>query len=312
MKTHTSMPVWAQWAAGVTLLTVAIVAGATGLVLNVRHGLEAGIAPAIAYGLADIGKLIIPMACVWIGWNMRLKLTCALCVATSIWCATNAWLDFNARKASAGEQQATIWNGAKADADRIRADLAAISETGTSASLLEAARQANARADDEKKNGGCLKRCLDARNDAGKLTERAGVAERRERLEGQLREVKVEATASGGPAAVRGNTGIVDAVLFLGLIEGLVWLNMTGMGMLQTAMAGRAKPKAKRETKVKAEAKPKATRRLSGRDQQASLRKSRAKPRPVAIDPVTVDRSANLDRIMLQVAAKRRRPVAVN
>ena len=128
MKTYNSMPRGAQWAAGVTLLTVAIVAGATGLVLNVRHGLEAGLAPAVVYGLADIGKIVIPMVAVWIGWSRHMKLTAAVCVATSIWCATQTWLDVDARKSAAGEAQAATWAGAKADAERIRAELGTIAK----------------------------------------------------------------------------------------------------------------------------------------------------------------------------------------
>lgn len=302
MKTHNAMPAWAQWAGGIALISLALGAGATGFTLNVTHGLKSGWAPAVTYGLADIGKIVLPMVAVYIGWNWHLRLTAAACVAVSLWCATNAWLDVKAHKASAAESQSATWAGAKADADRIRGELATITETGTSTALLAAAAQANARSDDEKKNGGCAKRCLDARNEAGKLTERAGIAERRERLEGQLAAVKVEATASGGPAAAQSGSGIIDTLLFLSLVEGLVWLNMYGAKLIQSAMASRPKPKAKRQAIVKAEAKPK------------KPRKSRAKPKvqPVA-EPIAIDRTASLDRIMREVSSRRTvKPVAVN
>ena len=150
------------------------------------------------------------------------------------------------------------------------------------------------------KNGGCQKRCLEARKDAARLTERGGNAERRERLEGQLREVKTEATASGGPSAARGSTGIVDAVLFLALIEGLVWLNMVGMGLLHAAWTAKPAAKAKAEavTKPKAAAKP---------------RKSKAKPKTLpVVEPIAIDRTASLDRIMREVRTRKPAPSAVN
>jgi hypothetical protein len=306
MKTDNAMPRWAQWAGGIALISLALGAGATGFTLNVTHGLQSGWAPAITYGLADLGKIIIPMVAVYIGWNWHIRLIAAVCVVTSLWCAYQSWDAANAHKATAAEAQSTNWHGAKADADRIRAELASIAETGTSTALLAAAAQSNARADDEKKNGGCLKRCLDARNEAGKLTERAGIAERRERLDAQLAALKVEATASGGPAAAQGGSGLIDTLLFLSLVEGLVWLNMPGAKLIRLAVAARPKPKARRQAKAKmeatAEAKPK------------KPRKSRAKPKvqPIA-EPIAIDRTASLDRIMRQVSSRRAiSPVAVN
>ncbi|MDY6960291.1 MAG: hypothetical protein SV862_00110 [Pseudomonadota bacterium] len=239
MTNSNPMPRWGQWAAGSALLAVALVAGGTGLALNVSHGLAGGWAPATVYGLADIGKMLIPFVCGFIGWTMHRKLVAAACVATSIWCAVNAWQAVNEGKQSAAVQQQTAWTASQTDAGRIRAELASITETGTAATLRAAAGQATARADDEAKNGGCRKRCLDARAEAAALTERAGQAERRAELEGKLETVTAKAEASGGPAASEGGSGIVDALLFLLLIEGLVWLTLPAAELLRAASAAR-------------------------------------------------------------------------
>lgn len=231
------MPRWGQWAAGSVLLTVALAAGCTGLALNVQHGLAGGWAPAVVYGLADIGKMLIPLVCGFIGWRFHSRIAAAVCVATSIWCAVNAWQSVNAGKESAAVQQQTAWTASQADAGRIRAELASITETGTATALADAAAQATARADDEAKNGGCRKRCLDARAEAAALTERAGKAERRAELETKLEAVTAKAESSGGPAKAAGGSGMVDALLFLALIELLVWLILPATELLRAASA---------------------------------------------------------------------------
>lgn len=244
----------AQWAGGLTLLTLAVGAGGVGLALNVRHGLEAGAAQAITYGLADIAKITIPIIAGWIGWNSHLRITAAVCVAVSLWCATNAWLDYNGRRSIDAQQQTVNADTARAELARIRTELAAIAETGSPAALLAAARLQSDTAASEAKNGGCLKRCSDAQKAAAELTERAGKAERKAKLEGELAAAKAKAEAAK-PAVEARSTGLVDAVLFLALVELLVWLSPLGIALIKAAREARPddpaptpKPAAEAET----------------------------------------------------------------
>src|SRR5262245_26961110 len=89
------LPRWGQWATGGVMLAASLTAGGTGLVLNVSYGLETGLAAGLIYGLADFGKIIIPVVAAAIGWSRHLRITAAVCVAVSLWCATNYYLDCN-------------------------------------------------------------------------------------------------------------------------------------------------------------------------------------------------------------------------
>jgi hypothetical protein len=87
------MPRWAQWLGGGTVLAIAVAAGATGLAINVLHGLEVSLAAAIFFGLADLTKIVLPIVAGIIGWTKQMRITALVCVVVSIWCASNAYLD---------------------------------------------------------------------------------------------------------------------------------------------------------------------------------------------------------------------------
>lgn len=284
MTKHKTLPRWGQWATGSVLLTVALAAGITGLTLNVRHGLETGLAAGIIFGLADIGKIVIPLTAAAIGWTFQTRATAVICVIVSVWCAINLYADQHGRQLLQRQSQATAWSGAQQDLTRARAELASIAETGSPESLRQLAKAANERAAREEGNGGCGKRCEAAKAEAAQFAQRAGQAERKAKLETMLDTAKHEAQASGGPAEISGlaaiiaawtsfdegtvarSIGAVKALFFLALIEALVWLNVPAATQLAQAMKARTKPKdakapAKPRAKkapAKAKAKPKA------------------------------------------------------
>ena len=95
MKKHHSsrLPRWGQWAAGLALMLVALTAGGLSMGMNIAYGLQAGPAVAVAYGLSDAAKLLIPVVAVAIGWRGHLRLAAVLAAVVSVWCAMNYLAD---------------------------------------------------------------------------------------------------------------------------------------------------------------------------------------------------------------------------
>lgn len=220
---YSTVPKLAKWAGGVTLLAIALAAGTLGLVLNVAHGLEAGLAAGIAFGLADLAKISIPLVARLIGWSRQMKITAAICVAVSLWSAINVYLD------GAGAAILARQHASEAYTDKAKA-IAELDAEVTRLSGLAA---------QEALKGGCGPNCL-------KLNEQASAA--RQRLL-EARSAKAEAKpveisglvamiamASGaGQDGIARGIGAVKALLFLVLIEVLVWLSVPAMALLSDA-----------------------------------------------------------------------------
>ena len=223
MKNDIKMPRWGQYAAGGLMLGAAMTAGTLGLVLNVSHGLEAGIAAGIAFGLADGAKVLVPVVAGIIGWSRQMKLTAAICVAVSLWSAASVYLD------GAGSALLAKQHGAESYADKAKA----IAELESEAARLDAL------AGKEALKGGCKANCR-------ALTEQASAA--RQRLQSarsareQAKPVEISgmaamiAMASGADTnGIARGIGVVKALLFLVLIEVLVWLSVPAMALLTMA-----------------------------------------------------------------------------
>ena len=211
---------WVRWASGLCLLSIALAAGTLGMVLNVSHGLEAGIAAGIAFGLADGAKVLIPVVAGLIGWTRQMKITAAVCVAVSLWSAVNVYMDGASQALLVREQGQSVY------ADKRRA----IAELEAQAARLEAL------ADAEAGKGGCGPNCLDLTRQASEARQRLQEA-RAARAEAKPVEVSglasVIAMASGASSAgVARGIGAVKALLFLILVECLVWLSVPAMTML--------------------------------------------------------------------------------
>ena len=223
MSKDSRISTWAKWAGGVSLLTIALAAGTLGLILNVSHGLEAGLAAGIAFGLADGAKVLIPLVAGLIGWTRQMRITAAICVAVSLWSATNVYLD--------GSGAAIL---AKQHASEAYAD-----EAKAIAELEAEATRLSSLAAEEVKRKSCGPNCR-------ALNEQGSAA--RQRLQ-EARAVKAEAKpveisglaamiAMASGAATDGiarGIGAVKALLFLALIEVLVWLSVPAMALLSQA-----------------------------------------------------------------------------
>jgi hypothetical protein len=223
MTKDIKIPPWAKWAGGLTLLAIALTAGTLGLALNVAHGLEAGLIAGIAFGLADLAKISIPLVAGLIGWSRQMKATAAICVAVSLWSAVNVYLD------GAGAAILAKQHASEAYTDKAKA-IAELEAEATRLSALAA---------QEAKNRGCGPNCR-------ALNEQASAA--RQRLQ-EARSAKAEAKpveisglaaiiamASGaGQDGIARGIGAVKALLFLVLIEVLVWLSVPAMALLSQA-----------------------------------------------------------------------------
>jgi hypothetical protein len=199
-----------QAISGSLLLGIAVTAGATGLYLNVNHGLQVSVAAGTLFGLADLTKIVLPIVAGAVGWSKQMKLTAVICVAVSLWCASSAYLG------QAGQTIATKQHGAdqytivKAEVAKLEADVTRF----------------DAQAAAEAKNGGCGKQCRF-------LTDRADKARQ------SLTEARTTLKAAT-PVALSGYEKISSAVtagLFLFLVEALVWLSVPAMAALRQAMA---------------------------------------------------------------------------
>lgn len=205
----TKLPRWGQALSGAILLGIAVTAGVTGLTLNVSHGLQTGVATGLMFGLADVGKIVIPIVAGVIGWSRQLRLTAVICVAVSLWCAVN----FYAGRQGQHHADQTHSAATYADAEARIAEMQAHAASLASLATLEG------------KKGGCGPNCRDLMT---KATEAAQ----------KVQEARA-ARATMKPVEVAANSDIkatIETGLFLALIEVLVWLSVPAMTLLGQAM----------------------------------------------------------------------------
>lgn len=225
MTENRTLPVWAQYASGGVLLAVALTAGAVSLTLNVSHGLTAGLASGIAFGLADIGKLTIPIVAGLIGWSRQMKITAAVCVAVSLWCAVNYWADRHGQNLASREHAATVYSDKASQIESLKTEIASY----------------DALTAQEAADGGCGAKCQNLLNAATGARKRLSdaYAARSEAKPVEINGLAVMmAVATGGePSRIARWNGAVTAVLFLALLEALVWLSVPAMTTLRKAKA---------------------------------------------------------------------------
>ena len=223
MHTNFALPRWAKWAAGDVLMAVAVTAGAVSLILNVAHGLETGVAAGVAFGLAETAKIIIPVVAGLIGWSLQMRLTAAICVVVSLWCAVNYYADTQGRELLARVHGEKIY----ADAEKQITELEA-----------EAARLSSLAAE-EAERGGCGPNCRALMDKASDARQRLNAARQ---LRATLTPVETSGLAAMIALASGANTdriarsiGAIKAVMFLALIEALVWLSVPAVALLVMA-----------------------------------------------------------------------------
>jgi hypothetical protein len=241
----TSLPRWGKFAAGGTMLAIAVAAGGLGLTLNVQHGLETSLAAGVAFDLADATKVVLPVVCGGvIGWTKQLRITALVCVLASLWAASNAYLDAAGRDLLAKEHGAQTYAANGRQVAELEAEVA---------SLRDLAAEEGAR-------GGCKQACrtlLVQADDAAKRLQNART------VQASSKPVEVSglavAMARGGSAErIAHGVGVIKALIFLVLLEALVWLSVPAMMLLASALK-KAEPAAKKATKARGKAKTVAT-----------------------------------------------------
>jgi hypothetical protein len=220
MQNTTPIPRWAKWSGGLALLAIALAAGCLGLTLNVMHGLETGLAAAVAFGLADGAKIVVPIVCGIVGWTKQTQFTAAICVLASLWAATNTYLDRAGRELLAKEHGQTVYT----DAERGIGELTAEAASLRSMAEKEAGRK------------GCGQNCRD-------LTAKAADAARRLQ-DARAKRAVIQPVEASGLAAMLAMAGVgttdriaralgaVKAALFILLVEALVWLSVPAAALL--------------------------------------------------------------------------------
>lgn len=209
----------AQVISGVSLLAIAVCAGATGLYINVSHGLDVSVPAGILFGLSDLTKVMLPIVCGIIGWSRQMRVTAIVCVIASLWCASTAYLNGAGEQIAGKSHEASQYAGKKAQVEALEVQVASL----------------DAQAAAEAKKGGCGKQCR-------YISERADKA----RLE--AKEARA-ALASAKAVDVTGYERLVSAVtagLFLVLVEALVWTSVPAMALLNAPQ-----PKARKAKKAK-------------------------------------------------------------
>ena len=254
--------------AGVTLVGVAVAAGITSLVINVAHGWESGLATAITFGLADVGKIVIPMVAVAIGWSMQMRWTLVACAIVSLFCASGYYLDRSGQALLGKQHVADVAADKAKRVSELEADLA----------------RANALADAESKNKGCRDKCAAFRQQAQNASQ-ALVGAREARAASGVAETSGMAaliaslTARNESTVARWLTGLKAGLSIL-LLECLVYLSIPGGQMIGMAMA-------KPSVRVSVESTPSIELKTIPRQRGAN---GRFLPRPAEVPVVSLTR----------------------
>jgi hypothetical protein len=208
MTTVTPINRFGQAISGGVLLLIAVTAGATGFWINVHHGLEVSTEAGILYGLSDLTRIVLPIVCGLIGWSLQTRLVAIVCVVTSVFCVLIAFTSGADRNLAGKQHGAEQYTAAKARVKDLEDQVASLD------------KQAAA----EAKNKGCGKQCK-------YLGERADKA--RQELTAARTALKTAAPVAIGPYELIASR--ISAVLFLVLIESLVWMSVPAMTLLVRA-----------------------------------------------------------------------------
>jgi len=233
-RKSTRIPRWGQWAAGIALMLVALVAGGLSGAMNIAYGLKAGPAVAVAYGLSDAGKLLIPIVAAAIGWRAHMRLAAILTAVVSVWCAVNYLADQHGAQLLRAEHSQAVYADT---ADRI-------------AELEKQLAAANEGIAYEIANGGCGPNCRAHQDRAAEISaELAAAREQRAEMKPvelsglagwlALAGVAAKATAAQVLAAVK-------TIAALAVIEVLAHMAGIAAGLIGTAY--RRSRNAKRKT----------------------------------------------------------------
>ena len=236
MQEDTKSPGFGQYILAIILGLLAIAAGGISLSMNAAFGLKTGLVMAAIFALSDCAKIILPMIDAALGGSTtKRSLAYWTAVLISVLAASSYLLETQATRLLQSERASQTATSARTDAERIRGELASISEPLSVAALVRLEKEKRDAADREGGRGFCGPICEDLKKEADVLLERLGQAKRRERLEAQLATTvqTVESTlveALGSADAIAALTGgdkeeiaqheaIVKAILMLMILE---------------------------------------------------------------------------------------------
>jgi hypothetical protein len=262
MSKRSTLPRWGQWAAGITLMLVALTAGALSLAVNVTYGLGAGLALAVAYGLSDVAKLTLPIVASGIGWSRHMRIVAIVAAAVSVWCAANYFADTEGQRLLEASHQTGQVEAAKNERARLQDELAALGTAGDPAILQKRVADLDQAVKDEAAAGGCGTKCRGLQRDRDEALAKLAQAKRKAELESQLADVKSAISESepvetsglaalavaytGGDKRVWSRTVVtVRALAALILMELLAHLAGAAARLIGQAMKPRRKKKAK-------------------------------------------------------------------
>lgn len=246
MKTSTTPPSIGQWMLVLFLAAASLVCGGISITLNWTFGIEMSLFAAIIFAAFGVLEILIPfVAKSGNGWTMRYRAAWLVCLAVSVLTASSHLLRDQAQKVKDQQAQTSTVNGARADQDRVRADLAKITETMSVQSLTDLVKGAKAKAAEMEQTArqvgvscSVQKKCVAAQDAATKYTERLGQAQAKEDLTRQLKATAPVATtaeksfgAADSLAAVSGYDRAVIAY-WLGLV--VVALQILGLELAIT------------------------------------------------------------------------------
>jgi hypothetical protein len=155
-----SLPRWAQYASGISLLAVALTAGGLSLAMNISSGLALSAAIAIAFALSDIGKMLLPVVCQAIGWTRHLRAAYLIASLVSGLCAICFLADRFGADIAAKENATALSVHADQQIADLRHSLASIRDMAA----------------DEAKRGGCGAKCQSLNSQASELESKLSVA----------------------------------------------------------------------------------------------------------------------------------------
>lgn len=249
MKQNTTVPRWAQWLAGISLLSVSLAAAGISLAVNFQAGLIVHIAIAAMLGLSDIGKILIPVVCQGIGWTLQSRMTYAVVSVTSVVCAF-IFIEamFDAQHAKVANQAVLTHN-----ADQRIADLR---------TSLATTRQMAA---EEAQRGGCGDKCQALTAEAAKLETAVTDA------------VNARTGIKTRTAVPSQGRALLLTVLGLAAMELLSHLASKAASMIGVAMK-RREPVAKPKALAKAKKKTTRAKRWTSAQTQKMLQQALQKP----------------------------------
>jgi hypothetical protein len=121
--------------------------------MNISAGLAVGVAVAIAFGLSDVAKVLVPVVCQAIGWTRHLRSVYAVASVVSIVCACLYLADQFGGTIAAKENAAAVTENTDRHIEDMRASLTSVREMAST----------------EAQHGGCGPKCsaLNDRRKAG-------------------------------------------------------------------------------------------------------------------------------------------------